>query len=130
MKLETTCFPLTLAIFRFHLEKLFCDIVIQLCKRALLLSTHHLRVWLDMAYYTCVKSYYHPDVGIGTCGGGGVVFRWSLWWEYHGLLLFSESISMWGYPPGYTHVSRNKYMSTFYLMTFKIFQSCSYKINT
>jgi hypothetical protein len=28
------------------LEKLFFDIVIQLCKRALVLSTHHLRVWL------------------------------------------------------------------------------------
>ena len=33
-KLETTCFGLTLAIIRFHLEKLFCKSVIQLCKRA------------------------------------------------------------------------------------------------
>jgi len=33
-KLETTCFGLTLAIFRFHLEKLFVRFVIQLCKRA------------------------------------------------------------------------------------------------
>ena len=30
-KLETTCFGLTLAIIRFHLEKLFCKSVIQLC---------------------------------------------------------------------------------------------------
>ena len=29
-KLETTCFGLTLAIIRFHLEKLFCKSVIQL----------------------------------------------------------------------------------------------------
>jgi hypothetical protein len=53
----------------FHLEKLFCEIVIQLCKRALLLSTHHLRVWLSMTYSTGMKSYYHPDSGICTCGG-------------------------------------------------------------
>jgi len=39
---KTTCFGLTLAIIRFHLEKLFCKIVIQLCKRALVLSSHHL----------------------------------------------------------------------------------------
>jgi len=38
-KLETTCFGLTLAIFRFYLEKLFCKIFIQLCKRASVLST-------------------------------------------------------------------------------------------
>ena len=54
-KLETTCFGLTLAIFRFHLEKLFVTFVIQLCKRAVVLSTHHLRVWLNMAYSTGVK---------------------------------------------------------------------------
>ena len=48
-KLETTCFGLTLAIFRFHLEKLFVRFVTQLCKRALVLSTHPSRVWLDMA---------------------------------------------------------------------------------
>ena len=33
-KLETTCFGLTLAIFRFHLEKLFVRFVTQLCKSA------------------------------------------------------------------------------------------------
>jgi len=33
-KLETTCFGLTLTIIRFHLEKLFCKSVIQLCKCA------------------------------------------------------------------------------------------------
>ena len=33
-KLETKFFGLTLAIFRFYLEKPFCEIVIQLCKRA------------------------------------------------------------------------------------------------
>ena len=60
-KLETTCFGLTLAIIRFHLEKLFCKNVIQLCKRVLVLSYHHLRVWLDTAYSTGVKSYYYPD---------------------------------------------------------------------
>ena len=60
-KLETTCFGLTLAIIRFHLEKLFCKSVIQLCKRALVLSSHHLRVWLDIAYSTGVKSSYYPD---------------------------------------------------------------------
>jgi len=32
-KLETTCFGLTLAIIRFHLEKLFCKSAIQICKR-------------------------------------------------------------------------------------------------
>ena len=32
-KLETTRFGLTLAIFRFHLEKLFCEIVIQNTKK-------------------------------------------------------------------------------------------------
>ena len=40
---------------------MFCNIVIQLCKSALVLSTHHLRVWLDIAYSTGVKSYYYPD---------------------------------------------------------------------
>ena len=54
-KLETTYFGLTLAIFRIHLEKLFVRFVTQLCKRALVLSTHHSRVWLDMAYSTGVK---------------------------------------------------------------------------
>ena len=44
-KLETACFGLTLAIFRFHLEKLFVRFVIQLCKRALVLSTHQSRVF-------------------------------------------------------------------------------------
>ena len=34
-KFEATCFGLTLAIFRFHLEKLFVRFVTQLCKRAL-----------------------------------------------------------------------------------------------
>jgi hypothetical protein len=58
-----------MAIFRFHLEKLFCEVVIQLCKRALVLRTHHLRVRLGMAYSTGVKSYYHPDACICTCGG-------------------------------------------------------------
>ena len=43
-KLEKTCFGLTLATIRFHLEKLFCKSVIQLCKRALVLNSHHLRV--------------------------------------------------------------------------------------
>ena len=61
-KLETTCFGLTLAIFRFHLEKLFVkfitQFVTQLCKRALVLSTHHSRVWLDMAYSADVKKTY------------------------------------------------------------------------
>ena len=41
-KLETTCFGLTLAIIRFHLEKLFCKSVIQLCKRALVLGRNML----------------------------------------------------------------------------------------
>ena len=49
-KLETTRFGLTLTIFRFNLEKLFVRFVVQLCKRVLVLSTHHSRVWLDMAY--------------------------------------------------------------------------------
>jgi hypothetical protein len=47
---ETTCFGLILAIIRFHLEKLFCESVIQLFKRALVLSSNHLRVWLYIAY--------------------------------------------------------------------------------
>jgi hypothetical protein len=59
--------------FRFHLEKLFCETVIHLCKCALVLSTHHLRVWLGMAYSTGVKSYYHPDADICTCGGHCIV---------------------------------------------------------
>ena len=54
-KLETTCFGLTLAIFRFYLEKLFVRFVTQLCKHALVLSTHHSRVWLDIAYSTGLK---------------------------------------------------------------------------
>jgi hypothetical protein len=59
--------------FRFHLEKLFCETVIQLCKRALVLITHHLRFWLGMAYSRGVKSYYNPDADICTCGGRCVV---------------------------------------------------------
>ena len=69
-KLETTCFCLTLAIFRFHLEKLFVRFVIQLYKRALVLSTHHSRVWLDMAYSTGVKKLIiNWNWCICTCGG-------------------------------------------------------------
>jgi len=63
-KLEKTCFGLTLAIFRFHLEKLFVRFVIQLCKRVLVLSTHHLRVWLHMAYSTGVKNLLLTGTGV------------------------------------------------------------------
>ena len=63
-KLETTCFGLTLAIFRFHLEKLFVRFIIQLCKRALVLSTHHSRVSLDMAYSTGVKNLLLTGTGV------------------------------------------------------------------
>jgi hypothetical protein len=77
-KLETTCFGLTLAIIRFHLEKLFCEIVIQLCKHEPVLSNHHLRVLLDIACSTGVKTYYYPNaVYLHMWGSlrGGVVFR-------------------------------------------------------
>ena len=47
-KLETTYFGLTVAIIRFHLEKVFVRFVTQLCKRALVFSTHHSHVWLDI----------------------------------------------------------------------------------
>ena len=63
-KLETTCFGLTLAIFRFHLEKLFVRFVIQLCKRSPVLSTHHSRVSLDMAYSTGVKNLLLTGTGV------------------------------------------------------------------
>ena len=33
-KSETTCFGLTLAIFKFHLEKLFVRFVTQLCNKS------------------------------------------------------------------------------------------------
>jgi len=33
-KLETTCFGLTLAILKFHLEKLFVRFVTQLCNKS------------------------------------------------------------------------------------------------
>ena len=32
------------------------------CKRALVLGSHHLRDWLDIAYSTSVQSWYYPDV--------------------------------------------------------------------
>ena len=59
-----TCFGLTLAIFSFHLEKLFVRFVTQLCKRALVLSTHHSPVWLDMAYATGVKNLLLTGTGV------------------------------------------------------------------
>ena len=38
--------------------------VIQLCKRALVLSTHHSRVWLDIAYSTGVKNLLLTGTGV------------------------------------------------------------------
>ena len=46
----------------------------QLCKCALVLSSHHLRVWLDIAYSTGVKSYIY---GCGVSAQVGAL-RWCL----------------------------------------------------
>jgi len=47
------------------------------CKRALVLGSHRLRVWLDIAYPTSMKSWYYPDAIYHHrwCAVGGVVPR-------------------------------------------------------
>ena len=80
------------------------------CKRALVLRSHHLCVWLDIAYSTSVMSWYYPDavylhrwwaLQVGwcldsLCGGsitGSLVCH---------LPLCFQSQYQWGdYPPGW-----------------------------
>ena len=53
---KKACFGLTLAIIRFHLKIYAVRVSYNYCKRALVLRSHHLRVWLDIAYSISVKS--------------------------------------------------------------------------
>jgi len=48
-KLRQTCFGLSLAIIRFHLNSYAVRVLYNFCKRALVLRSHHLRVRLDIA---------------------------------------------------------------------------------
>jgi len=54
-------FGLSLAISRFHLNNYAVGVLYNYCKHPLVLRSRHLRVWLDIAYSTSVKSWYYSD---------------------------------------------------------------------
>jgi len=60
-KQHVSCFGLSLAILGFHIRSYVARVLYNYCKRALVLSTHHLRVWSGFRYSISVKSWYCPD---------------------------------------------------------------------